>query len=117
MSNEKDHMHHTYKGTYIIDSEYNIQYKDGVFEECCCGQNTKCYAAFRGNQEPCEDCPLHEFKQESESSIRRLLYLSEIEKWLDTTMISIPWKDGKECYLIAAKGISKNNRSLYLNYN
>ncbi|MEG1145067.1 MAG: GGDEF domain-containing phosphodiesterase [Clostridium sp.] len=69
--------------------------------------NTPCYAFFRGNREPCEDCPMRKLNESATSKVTCEIYNDKLNIWLETTISTLHWIDGTKAYLLNCDDITE----------
>ncbi|MEG0813947.1 MAG: GGDEF domain-containing phosphodiesterase [Clostridium sp.] len=69
--------------------------------------NTPCYAFFRGNREPCEDCPMRKLNESATSKATCEIYNDKLNIWLETTISTLHWIDGTKAYLLNCDDITE----------
>lgn len=69
--------------------------------------NTPCYAFFRGNREPCKDCPMRKLNESTTPKVTCEIYNDKLNIWLETTISTLHWIDGTKAYLLNCDDITE----------
>ncbi|MBO4903759.1 MAG: EAL domain-containing protein [Lachnospiraceae bacterium] len=87
---------------YAVDDNYQILYRNEVLSERlgnkCEGM---CYAAIKGYEEPCNDCPISKMKRE-QTSYDCNVYSPSLRATIPMRTNRIVMRNGKSVYLIAS---------------
>lgn len=92
--------------TYIVDESYRIQYMSKAlmkqFSDFEPGEI--CYEKFRGREKPCRNCPLAHPNRKTD-----LFYNEDQGKWLKINAGEVEWPGARNCHVILAKDIYKED--------
>ena len=92
--------------TYIVDESYRIQYMSKAlakqFSDFEPGEI--CYEKFRGREKPCRNCPLAHPNRKTD-----LFYNEDQGKWLKINAGEVEWPGARNCHVILARDIYKED--------
>ena len=73
---------------YVINQHYQVVYLDGAARRVFPGGRVGelCYECFRGQKEPCHDCPWR--SDAGQHASQTLIYSARLELWQPTTSCS-----------------------------
>lgn len=73
--------------TYVIDRDYRIVYLDRAARRVFPGGRVgePCYECFRGQTEPCKDCPWH--PDSNEHATQSVIYSACTSQWYEITCL------------------------------
>ena len=84
--------------TYVIDRSYRVVYLDRAARRVFPGGRVGelCYECFRGQTEPCKDCPWN--PDSSEHATQSVIYSARVGRWYELTCLELDWFDeGPAC--------------------
>lgn len=99
--------------TYVINHDYDVVYMDRAAREVFPGGRIgeKCYACFRGNAAPCEDCTWK--KGEGCHAAQSVIYSARIGQWYEIACVELDWFDQGPCVLFSGCPVDEHSRSLF----
>lgn len=105
------------EGTYIVNANYEIIYMDPNLKKEFRDIHDKsiCYSTLRGENQPCKDCPMHEFTNQNASVCQKLHYNKIFKKWVECAMMKFHREDD-EYTIIHLRQIDEEKRNLYLQF-
>ncbi|MEG0217174.1 MAG: EAL domain-containing protein [Raoultibacter sp.] len=104
--------------TYVIDHTYRLVYLDSATKDLFpfAHPGDTCFAALRGIDHICKDCPWHNRTSSTNSSTQNLIYNRELKRWLTASFITVEWPQHGDCVIIAAKSIDETNKNLLYSF-
>lgn len=94
---------------YVIDRETYVVYYENQNPVNITGQSSigsKCYASYRGFEEPCKDCPLQYLSQEKPRCTLEL-YTEKFNIYTKTSAALINWSNDREAMLISSVDVTE----------
>lgn len=120
-SSEREVLHHQAIETvmdnmnslaYVIQPQsYRVLYENRNVRMVTGRQSVgeQCHLAYRGNPEPCEDCPMRYIGPNSDRHIMEI-YNQKFDMYVRTEANLIDWTDGKKACLVCSMDISEYKR-------
>lgn len=98
---------------YVIDQNYRVVYLDQAARRVFPGGRVGelCYECFRGQSEPCHDCPWR--PDAGQHALQTLIYSARLDQWYEITCLELEWFDKGPCVLFSSHPIDENSRSLF----
>lgn len=98
---------------YVINQHYQVVYLDGAARRVFPGGRVGelCYECFRGQKEPCHDCPWR--SDAGQHASQTLIYSARLEQWYETTCLELEWFDEGPCVLFSSHPVDEHSRSLF----
>lgn len=98
---------------YVIDRNYRVVYLDQAARRVFPGGRVGelCYECFRGQKEPCSDCPWN-FETDQHAA-QTLIYSARLGQWYETTCLELEWFNDGPCVLFSSHPIDEHSRSLF----
>lgn len=99
--------------TYVIDRSYRVVYLDRAARRVFPGGRVGelCYECFRGQTEPCKDCPWN--RESDEHATQSVIYSARTARWYELTCLELDWFDEGPCVLFSGHPIDEHSRGLF----
>lgn len=99
--------------TYVIDRSYRVVYLDRAARRVFPGGRVGelCYECFRGQTEPCKDCPWN--PESNEHATQSVIYSARVGRWYELTCLELDWFDEGPCVLFSGHPIDEHSRGLF----
>lgn len=99
--------------TYVIDRSYRVVYLDrAALRVFPCGRvGELCYESFRGQTEPCKDCPWN--PDSDEHATQSVIYSARVGRWYELTCLELDWFDKGPCVLFSGHPVDEHSRGLF----
>lgn len=88
---------------YIVDSQnYQLRFINKKTRDTAPGiqLGDVCYEVIREKNQPCDDCPKKGMDASNSDKFRCRVYNETFNKYTDTTISQVKWRDGSQCYLL-----------------
>ena len=99
--------------TYVIDQSYRVVYLDRAARRVFPGGRVGelCYECFRGQSEPCKDCPWN--AESNEHATQSVIYSARTGSWYEITCLELDWFNEGPCVLFSGHPVDEHSRSLF----
>lgn len=99
--------------TYVINRSYRVVYLDHAAERVFPGGRVGelCYECFRGQTEPCKDCPWN--PNSDEHATQSVIYSARVGRWYELTCLELDWFDEGPCVLFSGHPVDEHSRGLF----
>lgn len=99
--------------TYVINRSYRVVYLDHAARRVFPGGRVGelCYECFRGQTEPCKDCPWN--PDSDEHATQSVIYSARVGRWYELTCLELDWFDEGPCVLFSGHPVDEHSRGLF----
>ena len=99
--------------TYVINRSHRVVYLDREARRVFPGGRVGelCYECFRGQSEPCRDCPWN--AESDEHATQSVIYSARTGCWYEVTCLELDWFDEGPCVLFSGHPMDEHSRGLF----